>query len=437
MISRRSDSAALALACLIAMATSWCAWRLATSVSGLDYYAFWETVRFSRETASKANGIYGPTNQRRLGLAAERTVASARTGVRQTEAASSNLRLYEGRIETLATPFFYAVVSILMIGEYERDIYVFVGASLAAHAIGVALLGRMLRYSATLTAWGIGALGLPFLPFCSNLSVLNVGALQLLQVAGTLMLISSRALASAGCLLGLAIAFKPTLLPILPAIALVLTIDGHRGLAARLLVGLAFGLGIACLTGCGFLQDWSCWYQWLGSLSAVVSSESVMMSPWNCSMSSYARASLGIDISGMVMAGLLGCMAFFAHRSRFTGLPETPCAGRAPERLVLAGSMGCVIALVGSPLVWGHYQLLTIPLLLWVGRRSMAGGDHTVYRSLAVLAFLLLTVAAQAMGLGRQMTEMVLGNVASLILLALGFHDLLAGSSLHGDAHSE
>lgn len=430
---RRGCVLSTCLAYGVAVGAVLCAWCAAVQTNGLDYHTFWQVVDCCQNpsTARTPLTVYGVQGQQHIGMAADRSLANPGLAIRQRQAAQANLRLYQGRIETTATPFFYVALSPLVSGDYERDFKVFVAMSLLAHVASIALLCRVLGYSPTLTAWCVGLLSLPFLPFRSNIGVLNVGSLQLLQLAGVLTLLSRQCppwrYVAAGCLLGGSIAFKPTLGPVAVAVGVVLASESDWRLVTRFMMGCVGGAAAAWVAGCLFLWDWTCWQTWLEALKAMLASERPM-NPWNCSIPMVIKSIVGIDCSGAVLVGLLGGLAAIAYRTRRTCSSETSAATGSAGRVVLAGALGAVVALVASPLTWAHYHVLAVPLLLWVGRRSLENeGDNRCpdwYRTLAVFAFLLLSVVAQSFGLGRQANELILANVALLLLLGLGCYDL-------------
>lgn len=232
---------------------------------------------------------------------------------------------------------------------------------------------------------------------------------------------------AAGCLLGGSIAFKPTLGPVAVAVGAVLASESGWRVVGRFMTGCVGGAAAAWLAGCLFLRDWTCWQAWLEALKAMLASERPM-NPWNCSIPMAIKSLVGFDCSGVVLVGMLGGVVAFAHRTRRGCSSDTSAAAATADRVVLAGALGAVVGLVASPLTWAHYHLLAVPLLLWLGRRSLeAEGDNGCpdwYRTLAVCAFLLLSVVAQSFGLGRQANELILANVALLLLLGLGCYDL-------------
>ena len=429
------------LAYAVAVATMWCAWQAGLQKDGLDYYTFWGVIQCHRDPDSDLgrDGIYGMRSQQRIGLAAERTLSQVGLSARQRSATQANLQLYQGRIETTATPFFYAMLGPLVTGNYERDFRLFIMVSLAAHVASIGLLCRIMGYSPAMTAWSIALFGLPFLPFRSNIGVLNVGSLQVFQVAAVVALLShaseSWAMPTAGCVLGLSIAFKPTIFPVLIAVSIVLLSDSRWRAVGRVWIGVVAGCGIAWLVGALFLGDWRSWPAWLDALKAVLGSDR-LVNPWNCSVPMVLKSVMGIDCGGGILVALLGVTATLAYRRRDWCSSEAQSPVASSERVVLAAALGCVIPMVSAPLVWAHYHLLSIPLVLWVVRKSMANdsacGAPEMYRSVTALAVLLLSVVAQAMGLGRQTNELILGNAAMILLLGLGFHDFATtGGMLH------
>lgn len=149
------------VAYVVALATMWCAWQATLRMDGLDYFTFWEVIQCRRDPDLHLDkhGIYGIRSQQRIGLAAERTLSQAGLSARQRSATQANLRLYQGRIETTATPFFYASLVPLVTGNYERDFRLFTTMSLAAHVASIALLCWIMGYSPAMTGWCIALLG--------------------------------------------------------------------------------------------------------------------------------------------------------------------------------------------------------------------------------------------------------------------------------------
>jgi hypothetical protein len=153
-----------------------------------------------------------------------------------------------------------------------------------------------------------------------------------------------------------------------------------------------------------------------------------LANPWNCSVPTALKSATGIDCGGSMLVALLGGTAVLAYRTTERGPSEVQLPVTSCERVVLAAALGCVIPMLAAPLVWAHYHLLCVPLVLWVVRKVMATESDCpapqLYRSVATLTVLLLSVVSQAMGLGRQANELIFANVAMILLLGLGFHDL-------------
>jgi hypothetical protein len=344
-------------------------------------------------------------------------------------------------VEAFSTPFLYAVVDRFASGQYDSDYDHFMDLCVAGLVFASLVMGWLLRFSVAETLLFVVVVLLWSEPLASDLRVGNVNQLQLAGVALYLVCLcrpESRLLEiCAGLILGLLAAFKPTLgvIPLLLALAWVIDHRWrsllHQGIAA------VAGLGIAFVVGCRFLHSWSAWWNWANALPELEKISDISVDTGNYSLAEVLREATGGAAAGIISLALLllilggAAAAFYLTRRR---APDT-AADEATwiERDFLVTALGCALSVVALKLVWLHYYLLMLPLLLCVLRPGARVGLHTTGRVQWEMARLVVGLLALAAVFGRPFASLIDlgpgGSVALYIggawmLLLLGLKEL-------------
>ncbi|HXZ85380.1 MAG TPA: glycosyltransferase 87 family protein [Myxococcota bacterium] len=341
--------AALALLAAV-LGTVWVGLRARSA--GIDYYQFWIVGRARAALDLRdAYSDQGRARMAELGRRLARTTAQA-TGRLEFCA------YYRETVESFATPFLYALVSAASTGDYDTDLRRFQAASIAAFVAALAALCALLGRSA---AAGVAAAALLCAlsdPLGSDVRTANVGELQ---VGGLALVLALRrregaGLAfAAGAVLAALVALKPTL-ALAPAL-LALALLAERRLRPLLeLAGGALAGGLAAFAvGAHFLGA-RAWLDWLGVLGGLERVSDISIARGNFSLAQWVSERGGPGLGLFLTAGL----ALAAGAALWLGSFESRF-----QREYLAIALGGAIAVLGPELVWLHYYVLLVPLLLF------------------------------------------------------------------------
>lgn len=401
------------------------AWHYAKETPGLDYYVAWVAVD-SIENDNK-NYVYDPATGYKLPVSYRNKADEAKDAPRLKRIAS-----LKQHMSFTATPFMYWVTARFSVGDYETDLTTWHTLSLLMMVVFFLVAFRLTGYSAA-TALG---LFLPivfwFVPLYSDLRVGNVNAVQLGMVGLVLWFLGrgeqAKFLFAAGVMVGLVVMFKPNLAPIGLILAGGWLLRGQYSRLVTGVSGMLTGVLAAVLVSSWWIGKTSAWYDWFQMLSGAVGS-----APGKGGNYSVMRQLTGgLSPMGQLLLALflvaLALAFFWWGRRRQSRLQEksgvTAADNQAMEEVMLV-AFGCVIALMASALVWIHYYLLTIPLLL-VLLRPWAKNDQgsfvrvLIQRILPIGALFLLTDSVIPMFF-EQEDGSLWTNAPSVYLLAVFF----------------
>jgi len=374
-------------------------WKYAEDTPGLDYYVAWvaaDSVKNNNE-----NYIYDPASSYKL-PAHYRNKADEVKGAPRLKRIAAHLQ----EMYFTATPFLYLVTATVAVGDYETDLTVWHALSLFMLMTFFTLVCRLLGYPVTTML----AIFLPivvwFVPLQSDLRVANVNSFQLGLIGLAIWLQSrgghSKYLFATGLVVGLTVMFKPNLAPI----ALMLA-GGWllRHQYSRLITGISgmlTGALAAILVSSWWLGHSNAWLDWLKLMSGFLA-----VAPNSHGNYSVMRQlTNGLSPPGQLILTLLLIAAaltlFWWGRRRqsnlFTNLEAQSTDRQSLEDTLLIAT-GCIIALMASSIVWIHYYLLTIPLLLvllrpWGAKEQGSFIRVLMQRILPVVAIVLLMDSA-------------------------------------------
>jgi len=335
--------AALVLSGLVRFGDSW---------PGIDFYQFWLVGRdvHGRHDADP----YEATARAELG---KRGLAEAREQRRTASEPSQHLPVAEYRqaLEVYSTPLLYGTVGAVATDHYEHDKRNWQRAMLALYAVAVLLLGRAFGMGWGAACLCIAAFAMSSEPLLAELGNGNVNAVLLFSLSLCLLAWSRERYALGAMALGLGLCFKPLLwLAVLPVI---LRWAFARESRPLFLSGLGLGLGVVAgiALGAWLGGGFSMWQHWLGSARDLALGAQDY--PDNFAPLARIERWFSLSIPGWLppLAVLLiaGLRAWWRR-----GLAVRDA--EACEWL----AWGALLCLVISPLVWIHYLLLAIPLLM-------------------------------------------------------------------------
>jgi hypothetical protein len=345
-----------AVACLAAGMVS-SAWAIIRS-PGMDFWTAYVVARkagddlYSRQAreemylkgSSEAvlewNGVASPP----------RSVVAAASVVQMSE-----LELGYRAIDSTGSPLFYAAMAPLAPLRYDAAYLVFAALSLAAFLGSVLVLCRLAGASWPTSLLVAGIVAIAFEPHRSQLRVANVNHVQLALVAAFLWLATRRARAAdvgAGALFGLAVLFKPNLAFL--AVGFVAWVGARAwGRLARAGAGVAAGLAVGLLLPMARFGA-GCWAAWRESLPLTFAANRAV------EFGNYGLARLLAETTGRELSSALALLLFAA---------AALVAWRTRDVFLSVG-LAAAALLLSAPLVWVHYVVLALPLLLAIAVRG-------------------------------------------------------------------
>ena len=424
------DPLGLMLSILVALSLMG-AWMYAKETPGIDYYLTW--VAADVVGNDSPHNIYDPSSRFKLAVIYRNKADELKDAPRQKRAAR-HLQDYH----LTATPFLYWFTGLLTTGDYETDLDNWHALSLFLLTVSILVTCRLLGFS-TVTSM---AFLLPvlawFSPLHSDLRVANVNSLQLGWI-GLVIWLSSRVPNKlntfvVGLATGLLVMFKPNL----AAVALLLAGGwGVRRQYSSLLFGLG-GMTSAAVTSIlvsswwmGGVTAWSDWARVVGDLVETIAGKGAagnysIVSEFTSEFSSFNMLILVLSLCGLCL------VLYWWGRKRNPDLTgELVHEDRDFLENTLLISIGCIITMLASGLVWIHYYLLTIPMFIFVFRPLQTTGkirvlDVLMLRVLPAIALVCLldTVINVLIGIDNLTYWRVATMTNILILFVIGLWQL-------------
>lgn len=404
-------------------------WSFGQSAPGIDFYQFWVVGE-----AIEHDGVTNPfadEERARIGALFLERAIRADDSPRQIAVAT-----HRAVLETYSTPFLYTTIHWLSSGDYETDIARWQAVTLIAFSGGVVGFAYLLGYPWIATLVLLCAFLLRFAPFQSETQVVNVNSVQLALFAGVFFFARNRSQAAyqvtAGVVLACAILFKPnTGLVAVLLLASVLIERDFRALTQRM-IGLAIGASFAVASSSWFFGGLGAWFAWVHTIvfmpQEITTVEMGNYAPW-------------LGIAGAAGSGfstpltIVFCLPIFRALFSRSPTPEfealDACNQHTSRETAALIGLGCCVYLLSANLVWEHYFILTIPLLLvallpgiltrpetlgqWVGLRIVPG---------LALVGLMATPTYELVGLPHEVYFPVAQGGGTLILFFFGVHCL-------------
>ncbi|HUP50789.1 MAG TPA: glycosyltransferase 87 family protein [Thermoanaerobaculia bacterium] len=398
--------AAIALALLLCVAGSAAFWSAARSTAAMDFYQIWIGARMARETRH----FYDPATATRMG----------ETYLRQAiEEGASPLHIavarYRRNLEMFSTPFLYTIYSPLR-GPYERDLLRFQIVVFVSFLVWVAIFTRLFGWELPASLLLLAFLLLAFEPLRSDVRVGNVNHVVLALLALGAGATVKRQFVAAGALLAIATMVKPHVVLIIPVTYLFWSAQRRWRDLVRHAAGAAIATAAAVIAGSIYFRSATIWLEWLNALRAMPR-EIVPLEVGNFALAVVVRERTGLDAALLLLLAGAAALAAVAFRWK--------PGSRADAALI---PLGCVLFLLSSPLVWLHYLLLTVPLVIWLLRP--AEGSGVLPRQLAgVVALALLAVTPWDALMPSVLEVATFANAGLLIAFVATLHDLAGDHS--------
>ena len=386
---------------------------------GIDFYQFWGVPVAHRQV--EATPYDDPAGYARLLNAQADASGNAKL---------KNANYFRRSLETMATPFFYAMFSWVP-GDYEQAQAFYTALLYVAAAFAVFLLARARGVDFWFSVWLGLLVDLTFNPFVQDVKYGNVSSFQLLYMAAMLTAAlrgwPARNAAIASLYVGslaLFVAFKPTTLWIALAFAAHYGLtQGPRRLAAGIGAGIVLALAAFAL-GAWFFHDVHAWTQWYrftqgmngGSLVRSLEQGNLSLAMMLAQRSmAYGLLTYSLMIAAWLAFAFLLAMTAMGQRSALLAPTARSCF--ADPWLGL--SIGAVYTLATSPLVWAYYDMFAlVPMFALLRRESTSLQKACVVASYVAMANPLFAAMA-ATGLAPAIPLVMLWSWIPLLVAVL------------------
>ena len=397
-------------------------WSLGQSVAGIDYYQFWAVGEAVEHEGVR--DIYSDHERTRMGaLGIERASREAPESRLAVVAPSRPV------FETYSTPFLYTAMHWLASGDYETDFTRWHALSLLSFVLGVVGICFALGVGLLPTLAGLAGLLFFFAPLQSETQVANVNNVQLGGLALGLVLLkrANTPVAQIGAAFVFAVVamFKPNIA--VGVLLLLASVSIHRGprAAIHLALGLAGGIAFAFATSSGFIGSAS-WLQWLATVQ-FIPPEIITVEMGNYAPLLFVFGEGAAGGTAILIALLCAPLLFALWQRRGREVESEVFLNQA----TLLGA-GCAVFLLSANLVWEHYFILSVPLLLSTLCRALSSTSRTARerlldRTLPGIAFLglMATPTFALSSLPHEVYFPLMQGGGTLILYGLAVRQLL------------
>ena len=415
----------LLLSLLIFANTLNASWKNAVKFPSIDFFTWW-VVPHTLSTQD-THHIYSEQGRKELAQTAIYDIKKFKTSPAQKQALKAVLQLYDQKIITTATPFFYSALNRIVSRHYRYDRIRFIVISLTCSTASFFILGRMLGYPWTAIFLIASFFFAFFSPFLIDLKVGNCNQIQLFMLSLFIWFFSRGknvyTILAAGFILGLAIMLKPNMIFI--AVFSVLSLLIHRDFTklSALTIGILISVAIAVLEGIMYFKNPQIWQEWLATLSATIG-YSFTLKLGNYSLSKMIFEASGFKTSALLYALMVFIFIILLLNQKKTVLNSnklfrhpTGDSETVSEAFVAYG-FGIASLLLASGLVWSHYYVLTIPIIFYLlqpqPESNFSGKDAAIKWGTGLILLLL----------SRNFTELLHSDVAMAFICNLSITGL-------------
>ncbi len=335
--------------------------------SGVDFYQFWAVAQTVAESPSTK--IYSKEAREQIGRTFYERAQVQTTSERQRVAAN-----YRKVLETYSSPFLYMSFRLFSFKSYETSFRIYTLVCLICSVLSILALCTSFRYPFIASLLAVLVYLEWFEPLLSDIRVGNVSQLQLGMLALYLWMqgrTGRRRHLIGGMILGLGLMFKPNSIFVVVMLSIAWLINRRflNLLEEYLGIGLA-ALG-ALVASSAYFGTAAIWLDWLDSLKNMPDRITTIQMG-NCSFSRLIADVAGLELGPYIGAGLVTLAAIYLWRSsrKRQTADSTGVKDRALEfeEDALMVGIGCLIYLLAARLVWLHYLILVIPLVLFLLR---------------------------------------------------------------------
>lgn len=374
----------------------------------IDYFTAWSVPKALSVT--KAADIYTPEDQKALGDVIRQLAESPTASLHQTSATKTIMELYDGRIDATGTPFIYALIGLSASGDYAKDRRNYIIICLICFMVSLLILCRLLKFSFIISLLMITFFVSAYAPIIADIKVGNVNQIQLFILTLFIWLTAkSEHSLAAPVILGIGAMFKPTT----AAVCLLSLLSPMIRREYRILIRRIFGIGIGAMLAFLISVIWfssiRIWLHFFQSLPKTLNF-SYPLAHGNFSFTKLIFDAFGKNMSLLVSGILIAAFSYAIWKSKNSDTDDR----NLTEGFVISG-IGIAIPLLSAGLIWVHYYILLIPLILFMMRPV---SEHTRQMPVAKYA-----------GISSFFSLLILSRVCDFLTISLYIQSLMINLS--------
>ena len=382
------------------------AWQYTRDYPGVDYYVTW--VASDAVSNNTRHDIYEETSQYRLTFEYRKKARDLDDAPKQLQAAN-----YFEKLDFTATPFLYWVTGLLTTGSYVTDLAIWQALTLLLVTSSILVFCRLLGYSPTSSMVVLLPVLAWFMPLYSNLRVANVNGIQLGLITLIVYLLKRHAegfsLFISGLLTGLLVMYKPNLAPVGLLFAGVWVVRQQYLKLSLAVSGMAAGAIVSVFVSSIWLGGTTTWLNWFNYIRQYMDGGlDERGGNYAIITQLFSDASSLIQLVAAVFLCLL-CLAVFWWERRSDSDHDIHKNNEDREFIENTTfiAMGCIITMLTSSMVWLHYYLLAIPMIIIALRPYSESGPM---KTLPVLMLRILPTVALVLLLETALRDIIGGE---------------------------
>lgn len=339
-------------------------WMYTQSMPGADYYVAWTVADATRN--DRGYSIYDEQDQDRM-QEQYRSMAFSE-GTKSRRVAFAKIPLFS----PTASPFLYTTVNFLSTRNYETSLKVWNALSLAGFCAAILVFCHLLGYSRSASLVILVPCIFWMDAFQSDIRMANTNSFQLGLLALVYYLLSrddkTLSLILAAAITAMLAFFKLNLAPIALLLLGAWLIRGQPRKFVLGLAGMSAGTIFAVVSSSLFFGGIDIWYEWLGQAFNLTEHD-VSTDVGNLNAMGFLGLDLGVQ-GKIFLAAILCALTLFVlwwgRKSRGSAIRQSPGALHERDLIEYAQliGMGCLVFMIVSPLVWLHYFVLAVPMLI-------------------------------------------------------------------------
>lgn len=334
-----------------------------------------------------------------------------------------------------ASPLLYAAVGILSTNSFDRDVLVFNIIMLASYLLSLLVLSKMLQLSAIWTAIVMLYFTALFNPYLVDTGSVNINQIQLLLITSIILSLVYQKTFWCGFALAGSVMLKLNVMDLFLVVLCYAIVRYNAKQLCRFSVGGVSAAILSIIAGSLYFNDKFIWVKFIESIPKTLAIMSLHFELENLGLISLLKYITSIDFTVllkilfyvpllyMVVSAIYcrkndSCPGF-AHGHRLSAKIINSATNHEPvlEAFMVTGA-GISIMLLSSGVVWMHYYILNIPLILLIIRLITAADLNGYFKYGLILTIMGAHSYFMTLFAGPVSRSIAL-NVSTVIMLAV------------------